>query len=131
MDMRRSSGDGARAGAAAHTRLRIWRPPLPWYRTDEEGDDRDEHRVDCRITGAHRILLRPELPWRRIPPVSAGAGAGTVDVTLTRVPGTRRVTLTVVDDAPLGFANLSHAYTIFAESKKKGDPGKRGRFNMG
>jgi hypothetical protein len=39
--------------------------------------------------------------------------------------------ITVVDDSPKGFADLSHAYTMFAESKKKGDPEKRGRFNLG
>jgi hypothetical protein len=40
-------------------------------------------------------------------------------------------TLTVSDDCPEGFADLSHAYTLFAESKKKADPEKRGRFNLG
>jgi hypothetical protein len=39
--------------------------------------------------------------------------------------------LTVRDDSPDGFTNLSHAWTLFAESKKKGDPTKRGRFNLG
>lgn len=37
----------------------------------------------------------------------------------------------VTDDCPTGFADLSHAYTLFAESKKKNDPEKRGRFNLG
>ena len=39
--------------------------------------------------------------------------------------------LTVRDDAPDGFKDLSHAFTLFAESLKKGDPKKRGRFNFG
>ena len=39
--------------------------------------------------------------------------------------------LRVSDDSPDGFTNLSHAWTLFAESKKKGDPTKRGRFNLG
>lgn len=39
--------------------------------------------------------------------------------------------LRVADDAPAGFADLSHAFTLFAESKKKADPEKRGRFNLG
>jgi hypothetical protein len=39
--------------------------------------------------------------------------------------------LTVRDDAPNGFQRLSDAYTLFAPSKKKGDPEKRGRFNLG
>ncbi len=39
--------------------------------------------------------------------------------------------LVVEDDSPTGFADLSHAYTLFAESSKKTDPEKRGRFNLG
>lgn len=54
-----------------------------------------------------------------------------VTVTLERVPGTRSVRLSVEDDNPSGFATLSHAFTLFADSKKKGDATKRGRFNLG
>ena len=39
--------------------------------------------------------------------------------------------ITVEDDNPEGFKDLGHAYTLFAESAKKSDPGKRGRFNLG
>lgn len=39
--------------------------------------------------------------------------------------------ISVVDDDPNGFADLSHAYTLFAESTKKANPEKRGRFNLG
>jgi hypothetical protein len=39
--------------------------------------------------------------------------------------------LTVADDNPDGFADLRHAYTLFAESAKKGNPEQRGRFNLG
>jgi hypothetical protein len=46
--------------------------------------------------------------------------------------GKRRLaTIVVVDDAPEGFADLRHAYTLFAESAKKTNPGQRGRFNLG
>lgn len=54
-----------------------------------------------------------------------------VDVRLERIPGTRRVRLVVEDDNPTGFQDLDHAYTLFAESKKKGLAEKRGRFNLG
>ncbi len=54
-----------------------------------------------------------------------------VRVSLERVPGTRKVKLVVTDDNPQGFAHLSHAFTLFAESAKKGDAAKRGRFNAG
>lgn len=43
----------------------------------------------------------------------------------------RIIKLQVVDNAPAGFADLSHAYTIYAESYKKDHAEKRGRFNMG
>jgi hypothetical protein len=39
--------------------------------------------------------------------------------------------LLVEDDDPEGFANLEHAYVLFAESSRKGDATKRGRFNLG
>jgi Histidine kinase-, DNA gyrase B-, and HSP90-like ATPase len=54
-----------------------------------------------------------------------------VEVTLTKPPGSRRAHLRVVDDDPNGFADLSHAYTLFAPSEKKTDATKRGRFNIG
>jgi hypothetical protein len=53
-----------------------------------------------------------------------------VDVTLEPL-GNGRTLLCVKDDSPDGFSDLSHAYTLFADSKKKGDAEKRGRFNMG
>jgi hypothetical protein len=52
-------------------------------------------------------------------------------ITLQPVPGTRNYDLTVEDDDPQGFTDLAHAYTLFAESEKKGDAEKRGRFNLG
>lgn len=55
-----------------------------------------------------------------------------VEVTLTMLPDRRgRARLVVTDDAAEGFADLRHAYTLFAESKKKADATKRGRFNLG
>lgn len=54
-----------------------------------------------------------------------------VDVTLTRNGGSRTYDLIVEDDDPDGFADLAHAFTLFAPSMKKGDAEKRGRFNLG
>jgi hypothetical protein len=54
-----------------------------------------------------------------------------VDATLEPVPDTRNVQITVVDDDPEGFADLRDAYTLFAESQKKGNAAQRGRFNIG
>ena len=39
--------------------------------------------------------------------------------------------ITITDDDPQGFLDLSHSYTMFAESKKKANPLQRGRFNLG
>lgn len=54
-----------------------------------------------------------------------------VDLEIARISNSPYVTLTVQDDNPNGFADLSHAFTLFAESNKKGDAEKRGRFNLG
>jgi len=44
----------------------------------------------------------------------------------------KRVTRVVIkDDDPDGFVDLALSHTLFAESPKKSDPTKRGRFNLG
>lgn len=53
-----------------------------------------------------------------------------VHVDLAHINGDR-YSLTVTDDDPQGWADISHSYTMFAPSAKKSDPTKRGRFNMG
>lgn len=55
----------------------------------------------------------------------------TVNVSLTKEPGSRFAELVVEDNDPRGFDRLSDAWTLFAESGKKGDATKRGRFNLG
>lgn len=60
----------------------------------------------------------------------------TVHITLERIDAEQdrpagRWKLVVEDDNPEGFADLRHAYTLFAESAKKADETKRGRFNLG
>jgi hypothetical protein len=60
------------------------------------------------------------------------SGVSHVDVTLKPDrDGMNAAELTVSDDAPNGFSDLRHAYTLFAESAKKGNPKQRGRFNIG
>jgi hypothetical protein len=46
-------------------------------------------------------------------------------------PVNGHTTLTVTDDSPDGWHDLSHAYRLFAESYKRSNPEKRGRFNIG
>jgi hypothetical protein len=54
-----------------------------------------------------------------------------VDLTLKPIPGKPQAELQVIDDSPDGFRDLRDAFTLFAPSYKKGDPEKRGRFNLG
>lgn len=54
-----------------------------------------------------------------------------IDVTLERIAGSKHALLVVSDDAPEGFEDLSHAFTLFARSKKGGEASQRGRFNAG
>ncbi len=58
-------------------------------------------------------------------------GVTQIAVSLAMVPGQALCDLTVEDDAPAGFADISHAYTLFATSNKRTDPTKRGQFNLG
>lgn len=53
-----------------------------------------------------------------------------IDITLERQNG-KLAELRVIDDSPDGFCDLKHAYTLFAESPKKANPLKRGRFDLG
>ena len=57
--------------------------------------------------------------------------AARVDIRLDKLPGKPFARLVVTDDDPNGFVDLTHAYTLFAESFKKDRPELRGRFNLG
>jgi hypothetical protein len=58
-------------------------------------------------------------------------GVSQIAVTLALVPGQELADLTVEDDAPEGFRDLTHAYTLFAPSVKRANPEQRGQFNLG
>jgi hypothetical protein len=58
-------------------------------------------------------------------------GVTRVEVVLEPEEGVPHATILVSDDAPDGFADLTHAWTLFAESNRKAYPTKRGRFNLG
>jgi hypothetical protein len=58
-------------------------------------------------------------------------GVTHIAVTLALVPGCPLADLTVEDDSPEGFRDLSHAYTLFAESYKRDNPEQRGQYNFG
>ena len=58
-------------------------------------------------------------------------GVTRVEVVLEPEQGVPHATIVVSDDAPDGFANMTHAWTLFAESSRKAYATKRGRFNLG
>lgn len=63
---------------------------------------------------------------------SLDTNAKRIAVTLEAIKGRRGVTYVIVeDDDPKGFEDLAHAWTLFAESSRRSDPSKRGRFCMG
>jgi len=53
------------------------------------------------------------------------------NVYLEQIPNRPLARVTVEDNAPEGFYNLSHAYTFYAHTRKRQNPNKRGRFNIG
>lgn len=54
-----------------------------------------------------------------------------VEVTARMIPGRPACQISVEDDSPEGFQDLTSVYTMFRDSKKASDPTKRGRFEMG
>ena len=54
-----------------------------------------------------------------------------VDVTLRPSPTRGYHHLVVEDDAPEGFYDLTHAFTLFKDNRKRANAEKRGRFNLG
>lgn len=55
-----------------------------------------------------------------------------VDISLVPLEGRRGVAkLIVTDDSPDGFTDLTESYKLYAKSKKRDDPTKRGRMNIG
>jgi hypothetical protein len=59
------------------------------------------------------------------------AGVTQIAVSLAMVPGQELADLTVEDDSAAGFADLTHAYTLYAPSAKRANPTQRGQFNLG
>lgn len=84
--------------------------------------------------GLAKLLQRKGIAHVILEPLSNAfdeAGVSHVEVTLKRVPGTRLANLTVTDDSPQGFADLTHTFRLFTPSTKKTNAEQRGRFNAG
>ena len=88
--------------------------------------------LEVDVDGLRKTLSRKGKVWavHELIQNSWDAEATQVNVTLTR-PKNGTSTLTCVDNAPGGFADLSHSHTLFAESDKKDKATKRGRFSAG
>lgn len=54
-----------------------------------------------------------------------------VSLVIEKEKNSKMAKIMIEDDNPSGFDNLKHSFTLFAESNKKSDPTKRGRFNLG
>jgi len=94
--------------------------PAGWFSVDKDGLRK---LLDARGKSA-AILELVQNAWDADDSTS-------VAVTLKPIDGQPLASLVVTDDSPAGFADLAHAWTLFAESNRKADPEKRGRFNLG
>ena len=84
-----------------------------WFDVDKQG-------LAKLMAGRHKAFVLYELlqnAWDQ--------NVTKVQVSLSEVPGRAESEIVVEDDDPDGFADLTHAYTLFAESRKKADPKKR------
>jgi len=95
--------------------------PNQWFDVDKEGLAKILERRGGKAFIIYELLQNS---WDE-------PGVTQVDATLIPVPNRPLARLVVMDDAPQGFSKLSDAFTLFAESKKKGDAQLRGRFNLG
>lgn len=92
---------------------------MEWFTVDRQG----LAKILARKGIAHVVLEPLSNAWDE--------RVSRVDVTLERISGTRTARLVVSDDSPDGFHDLSDSWTLFAESRKKSDATRRGRFNAG
>lgn len=90
-----------------------------WFEVDRKG-------LAKLIEGKGKVVILHELLQNAL-----DTGCKSIAIVLNPIDGEPACDLVICDDHPDGFQNLSHAYTLFAESEKKADPTKRGRFNFG
>jgi len=87
-------------------------------------------KVDTK--GFSKLLCENGIDWipRELLQNAWDQNVTEVNMTIESV-GHGRGKIVITDDDPDGFADLTHSFTLFAESGKKVDPTLRGRFNMG
>jgi len=82
------------------------------------GDDND---------GSDKLALLVELVSNALD----AKGVTRVEIVLEPEKGLPHATVLVRDDSTEGFVDITHAWTLFAESARKTDPLARGRFDVG
>lgn len=92
---------------------------MSWFEVDKEGLARILRRRGLEFV-LYELLANA---W--------DSDATEVAVTIQPVPGKRLARITVEDNDPNGFREVSHAYTMFADSLRRNNPVTRGRFNLG
>lgn len=90
-----------------------------WFAVDKEG--------------LGRVLRRRGLEFMAYELVANAwdSKATKVSIKLEALCNRPEALLTVEDDDPEGFRDITHAFTMFADSCRRGDPTLRGRFNIG
>lgn len=86
---------------------------------------------DVDKKGLGKLLERRGKGWAIYELIQNAWDTSATEVIVNLEKEGRYVHLSVEDNDPVGFEDLSHAYTLFAPSKKLDDPNKRGRFNLG
>lgn len=94
-----------------------------WFSTSRSG-----LRKQVKERGAARIFLEVAASN---PLDEREHGMTSITIQVEPVDGQPLANVVVEDNSPAGFKDLSHAYTIFAESSKRGNPELRGQFNFG
>ena len=93
-----------------------------------------KHWIDTDLDGLAKILQRKGGKHFAIYELIQNCwdqNVNSVSVTIIPIPNRPAAKITVVDDDPCGFSDLTQSFTLFADSPKKNDPTKAGRFNLG
>jgi hypothetical protein len=94
-----------------------------WFETSRSG-----LRKQAKERGAPHVFLEVAASN---PLDEREAGMTSIAIEVEPIKDRPLARVAVEDDSPVGFRDLSHAYTIFAESYKRGNPELRGQFNFG
>lgn len=87
--------------------------------------------IDLDLTGFAKTLTAKGLHRIFLEPYSNAVDTDATEIAVEFSQAAGRATLTVTDNDPTGFSQLSDAYTMWAPSTRANDPTKRGRFGQG